>query len=177
MPQVGRPRRRDHIDMKTLFVLFALCGFAGAQTPAVPKESPAVAPKIDPQWKVNLEGTPEQRIKALLPPPGEAFGPRRNNDDDLLPVPAVARPPAAPTSYLGGLVTVDEKADGKKDVRADISGIILPQSPSGTLTVGQILHEKAPTGFADVNQAELQNQNRFAKGPKAVAAVTLKIHF
>jgi hypothetical protein len=163
--------------MKTLLILLALGGPANADTAAVPKEAPAVAPKIDPQWKVNLDATPEQRIKALLPPPGEAFGPRRNNDDDLLPVPAVTRPPAGPTSYLGGLVTVDEKGDGKKDVRADITAIVLPQSPSGTLTVGQILHEKAPTGFEDVNQAELQNQNRFAKGPKAVAAVTLKIHF
>ncbi|MDE2143726.1 MAG: hypothetical protein KGL74_09860 [Elusimicrobia bacterium] len=62
--------------MKTLFVLLALCGAAGAQTapaPAVPPE----APKIEPRWKVKFDETPAQRINGLLPSPDGACGPRR----------------------------------------------------------------------------------------------------
>jgi len=165
--------------MKSLLLLLALAGLARAQTPE-PAVPPAAAPAVpvDPRWKVKLDETPAERIQGLLPAPEAVFGPARGADDADFKRPPVVRPPAAPQSYLGGLVTVGQKANGSADVRADITAIVLPQSPAGTLTVGDLLHAKAPPGMGAADAALQNNSNRFApKGPSAVAAVTLKITF
>ncbi|MDE2143727.1 MAG: hypothetical protein KGL74_09855 [Elusimicrobia bacterium] len=75
-------------------------------------------------------------------------------------------------------MTVNQEANGRADVRADITAIVLPQSPAGTLTVGQLPHDEGPQGAGAADDARPQGRNPYvSKGPKAVAAVTLKIHF
>lgn len=159
--------------MKTLALLLALVGGAYAQTPE--------AAPIDPRWKVDPREAAVQdaadrtkRMQGLLP--SADGGPWRApaKDSDQIPAVHPQAPSEVSSSYLGGLVTVDGKPGGKKDVRADLSAAILPESPAGTLTIGGLKRLEPTPGLDTAGNNYLANRG---KGPKAVAAVTLKITF
>jgi hypothetical protein len=160
--------------MKTLILLVALAGSARAQTTA--------SAPIDPKWKLDPRIAAEQeaaarakRVQGLFPAAGGPWSRSPDQEQDRDRTVAVPAPKADSDSYLNGLVRVSGGKDNKKDVRADLTGIILPDSPSGTLTVGALKHD-GPQGMEASTLANSAARD-YVKGPKAVVAVTLKIHW